>query len=420
MPFDYQFFFSYRRSDSVDKYLERLFEDLDDMVRLKAGLAKRQKDVAAGAQPVRCGFIDWRDIELGEDWDEAIAGALRQAKVLVTLCSPGYFKSDYCGREVALFQQLFGPRAHVKPVVWVNFRIEEAPAPFCQRQLYMGQPDALQNTKGMLYLLKQAQMYGTEYNDAVDTLADIIVSADERDPLLPAGAPLPRLADTLSWPPPGGGRAAGEACGPRHVRFVYVAADPQRFGAARDRSAYVEAGSGDWRPFWPECPTRIAPFAQNVVSADSLGFSSQEMAFGPDLVADIEDAFKRREIVVLIVDGWSLQWDRQYKRVLQELDQHLDYHWCVLVPSNANDRDSAARHAEIEAALNSTFDRHINLAPNPLFYRADIASPDDLRRALVEVVTRLKDEITKRASIDRPVPAGPASVPTMAGPGKQG
>jgi hypothetical protein len=62
---------------------------------------------------------------------------------------------------------------------------------------------------------------------------------------------------------------------------------------------------------------------------------------------------------------------------------------------------------EIEKAINETFYRHANLAKNPMFYRDGIKSVDELKAALKEVLTRLKEEMRKRAPVDMPVPRGP-------------
>jgi hypothetical protein len=94
--------------------------------------------------------------------------------------------------------------------------------------------------------------------------------------------------------------------------------------------------------------------------------------------------------------------------VLSQLDGRLDYHWCVLVPKNEKDPDATLVRGQIEAAISQTFDRHANLARNPLFYRDNIRSASDLKKELGDVLTKLKEEIKKRASVDMPVPAGPS------------
>ncbi|MGZ5268592.1 MAG: hypothetical protein ACXWCC_17565, partial [Caldimonas sp.] len=94
--------------------------------------------------------------------------------------------------------------------------------------------------------------------------------------------------------------------------------------------------------------------------------------------------------------------------LLKALDSRLDYHWCVLVPWNESDAEAMADRAAITATVRDTFDRHANLAPNPMFYRDGIKNADELRTALGDVLTRLKEEIKKRAPVSMPIPAGPA------------
>jgi hypothetical protein len=74
--------------------------------------------------------------------------------------------------------------------------------------------------------------------------------------------------------------------------------------------------------------------------------------------------------------------------------------------------------AQIDAAISQTFDRHANLAPNPLFYRDNIKSAADLKKQLRDVLTKLKEEIKKRASVDMPVPPGPSKT-MITGPSAQ-
>jgi FxsC-like protein len=411
------FFFSYTRGNN-DPYLKKFFDDLAEEVRTLRGLP-------AGAE---VGFFDQHDLELGEDWDAGIVDALQSAKVLVAIASPGYWKSEYCGKEWALFRARLMQAAAatgkapplLKPIVWVPFKIDELPAAVTSGQLTFGDPQAIHNERGMRYLLKQIQEQRAAYNDVVDALAREIVEAADRHPLAPLAA-VPKLAKVA---PAFGGRlpaappnAAGvppnpTPSGPKHVAFIYVAAHPQSFGAARRAEPYVEAGGPDWKPFYPVSTTRVHRFVQSVVAGDDLDFTSESLPFGANLIARIDEAWRQRQIVVLVVDPWSVHWDAQralpeYQALLHELDGRLDYHWCVLVPWNEHDADAMAERDAITATVRSTFDRHANLAPNPMFYREGIRSADELRRSLGDVLTRLKEEIKKRAPVSMPIPAGP-------------
>jgi FxsC-like protein len=413
------FFFSYTRGNN-DPYLKKFFDDLAEEVRTLRGLP-------AGAE---VGFFDQRDLELGEDWDAGLVDALQSAKVMVAIASPGYWKSEYCGKEWALFRARVmqaaaasgKPAPLLKPVVWVPFKIDELPAAVTSGQLTFGDPQAIHNQRGMRYLLKQIQEQRAAYNDVVDALAREIVDAADQHPL----APLPAVPQLAKVAPAFGGRLAPVAAGgvasapivaspsgPKHVAFIYVAAHPQSFGAARKAEPYVEAGGPDWKPFYPVNTTRVHRFVQSIVAGDDLDFTSETMPFGANLIARIDEAWRQRQIVVLVVDPWSVHWDAQraapeYQALLHELDCRLDYHWCVLVPWNENDADAMAERDAITATVRSTFDRHANLAPNPMFYRDGIRSADDLKRSLGDVLTRLKEEIKKRAPVAMPIPAGPS------------
>ncbi len=416
-----EFFFSYTRGNN-DPYLKKLFDDLSEEVRNLRGLP-------AGAET---GFFDQRSLELGEDWDAALVDALQTCKVMVAIASPGYFKSEYCGREWALFRQRVGaataagakPAPLLKPVVWMPVKIDELPPAVTAGQLTVGDPQAIHNARGVRYLLKQIQEQRGAYNDFVEALAREIVDAADAHPLPPL-AVVPTLAETASAfarlaspiaPGAPGIVVPTAPAGPSHVLFIYVAAHPQAIAGAHPLEPYVEAGGPDWKPFYPKHTTRVHRFVQSIVAGDDLDFTSEAMPFGPTLIARIDEAWRQRQIVMLIVDPWSLHWDAkkraapEYQALLRELDARLDYHWCVLVPWNDADPDAMAERDAIATTVRDTFDRHANLAPNPMFYRDGIASADELRRSLGEVLTRLKEEIKKRAPVAMPIPSGPPKI----------
>jgi FxsC-like protein len=429
---EYEFFFSYTRSNN-DAYLKRLFKDLNNSIRLKRGLPD--------SAPV--GFFDQRGIELGQDWDAVIVDALQNAKVMLAVASPGYFNSEYCGKEWELFQRRCdehakrtGTRAPLlKTIVWVAYAIDALPERVRQYQLLSGDPQAVHNVKGVRYMLQQNSKYRTAYNDYIDKLGDEIIGASATpgqrvSPLLP----LPVLSSVRSAfgpappaPAPPGAivlpRLPGPS-GPKHVHFVYVAASPARFGAARLAEPYVEEGGRDWRPFYPLDSRRVDPLLVQVAASNDLLFSVEYMAIDDKLIENIDQAWTRRQIVVLVLDPWSVHWDATqanpaYQALLRQLDGRLDYHWCVLVPWNEQDTACHSDRVAIMQTVRNTFDRHARLSPNPMFYRDGIASANELQATLAEVLTRLKEEINKRAVVERPVPLGQPR-PTVYGPSVEG
>jgi FxsC-like protein len=412
----YEFFLSYTRANN-DAFLKRFYEELSQSIRDKRGLPAKAV----------VGYFDQKELELGEDWEPLLIEALQTSSVVIAVASPGYFKSEYCGKEWAFFRErmTFGLPAGspvpplIKPIIWIPFRTTDLPAAVRQAQYTFGDPAAVQNERGFKYLLKNLQAYEVVFNELIDALAQQIVDAADTH-AVPRIAPVPPLKAVRSAfdTPVAPAEPSRRPTGPKHVRLVYVAADPNTFGTARVQDAYMDVGGADWKPFYPAETTRIHRLVQNFVANDDLDFTSEELQFSHDLIDDVEDAWQKRQIVVLIVDGWSLNWSAEYRRVLSQLDQRLDYHWCVLVPRNDQDADSAALRAQIDAAIGQTFDRHANLARNPMFYRDDIRSVADLKAALREVLTKLKEEIKKRAEVAMPVPAGPAKS-VISGPASQ-
>lgn len=409
----YEFFLSYTRANN-DVFLKKFFDELSQAIRDLRGLPATA-DV---------GFFDQNNIELGEQWDATIVEALQTSNVFLAVASPGYFKSEYCGKEWELFRRRIAPGAGaktpplVKPIVWIPFNIASLPSGVTDVQLTFGDPQALHNQRGFKHLLKNLQEHQVAFNNLVEALAREIIDAADTHPAQRLQA-VPQLRDLPSsfdaTARPGQPAVPVSPTGPKHVRFVYVAANPQEIGTARTVDAYVDAGGADWKPFYPDDLTRIHRLTQNFVSGDDLDFTSEEMAFGADLLQNIDDAWKKRQIVVLVVDGWSVQWNAKYRQVLSQLDSRLDYHWCVFVPRNEKDGDSARIRAQIDSVVSQTFDRHANLAPNPLFYRDNIKSAADLKAQLRDVLTKLKEEIKKRAPVDMPIPAGPSRT-VVAGP----
>ena len=417
----YDFFLSYTRANN-DAFLKKFFEDLSQGIRDIKGLPKKTE----------VGFFDQQDIELGEHWDDTIVQALQTAKVFLAVASPAYFKSEYCGKEWAIFRDRLRTAAGVAPVppllksvVWIAIKdlIAGLPIAVTEVQLTFGDPEAVHNEKGFKHLLKNLQDNNKVYNDLIDKLSAEIVNAAKQYDAVPPLSNVPKLRDvvpafTISARPGVAAVPVVAPTGPKHVRLVYVAANPQNFGAARNPEPYMENGGADWKPFFPDDPRRVHRLVQNYVSNDELDFTSEELPFGANLLAQVEDAWAKRQIVVLIVDGWTLNWDAGTRAVLQQLDTRLDYHWCIFVPYNEHD-GSVSDRAAIDAAISQTFDRHVNLAPNPLFFRDNIRSADDLKKNLQDVLTKLKEEIKKRAPVNMPIPAGPARA-VITGPSSQG
>jgi FxsC-like protein len=417
----YYFFFSYKRV--VDTaYLQKFFEDLSAELRAKLELA----------DDAEVGFFDQKGIELGEEWEPTIADALQESKVLVCAYSPRYFESEYCGKEWQVFQlrreehqrlrQAAGePNARlaavIKPVLWLPLT-DAVDGKFKSTQYLYGDPQAVQNKQGLRHVVKRLNVYGDLYTDLVEWLADEIIAANAHN--LPRLPNLPSLRQVPSAfakqppppPPPGVGPPPPPPPPPagstKHVRFIFVAGDPSRFGGQRQPDAYLQRGGPDWRPFHPKVSDRIARIVQHFVSTEEMDFDSDVVPFGDDLVSVVEESYRRREIVIILVDAWTLAWDQGWRDILWDFDnnQRPFYNCSVLVPWNEADLELQGQRDQIVQTVRDTFASRANLWKNPVFYRDSIDSVPDLLAALRDALVNIRAELHKRAEERRPVPAG--------------
>src|SRR5271155_1157693 len=90
------FFFSYARANTAyepDRCdLKKFTDDLTYSVAQKMAIS------ADGL----C-FLDDSSIEPGVNWSASLEHALKMSKVAVTLYSPSYFASEWCGKEFQVF-----------------------------------------------------------------------------------------------------------------------------------------------------------------------------------------------------------------------------------------------------------------------------------------------------------------------------
>jgi hypothetical protein len=91
----YECFFSYAREDRTRR-LNRFVDDL----RKKLHLRKRMKQDEAV-------FFDGESIDVGAPWKQALSTALRTSRVFLSVCTPNYINSDYCGKEFQVFLERY-------------------------------------------------------------------------------------------------------------------------------------------------------------------------------------------------------------------------------------------------------------------------------------------------------------------------
>ncbi|HKU73553.1 MAG TPA: FxsC protein [Pyrinomonadaceae bacterium] len=405
----YDFFFSYKRVSDTS-YQKQFFNDLSNEIRALREVSDAKEAV---------GFFDQRGIEQGEEWEPSLAIALQESKVLVCAYSTKYFESEYCGKEWQVFklrrdeyrrlkEEAGEPNvalpAVIKPVLWMELPADLDPK-FKKTQFMWGDPNEIQNQKGLRYVLQFKNKYENEYKEYINRLAEEIISVGKHHQL-PKLPNLPNLGQVSS--------AFARATQPevvainqpapktistpaKRVVFIFAAAEPSTFAGKRDDEAYRDQGGADWKPFFPQIPKRIGTLVQNLVSDDALDLQADELPLNDNLIKEIEKAYEERKIVVIMVDGWTLVCKDEYRALLEKFDQETKPKYVnhtVLVPWNDQDPENAGKKGLIEQMVKNTFSFRAEMS-DPIHYRDSIRSVQELREVLGEVLIKIRAKMHK-------------------------
>lgn len=416
----YLFFFSYARGNS-DEYIKKFFDDLSNSIRRQLG-SDPQEEV---------GFFDQPEMKLGDEWLEKLNLQVQSCPVLVSLYSPAYFRSQYCGKEWECFHQrrelyVTLQRAAgnadvqhppvIKPVIWIPL-LENQPAPAAigGPQYYMGDPADHQNRVGLFQMRKRRNRFEVSYDSFIETLRNEIIEAQQIQlPPLPnfrglkviqsafhpvAVEPPPELRPQTQTTPASAAAVTPAAPpayqrGPKFVRFVFIAGEPDQFPAgARRREFYLQFGGAEWKPYYPDAPRPIMSLAQNV--AADLDIFSDELRLGENLAEEVRSAERDGSLVVLFVDSWTAELP-SYRSILNAFDENNYFNCSIFVPWNETDPQTAGRQEDLRRIVREQifprWSRFANL-DQPIF-RDSIRSIDDLRDQLQDTLRQLQAAVS--------------------------
>lgn len=398
----HDFFFSYPRME-WNAYLKRFYNDLHAAVKKLRGVS------------TDCGFRDREDIQRGAEWEKTLRDALQTSRTIVAIYCPAFFNRDVCLKEIRVFrrrQQAFLdanpsnsnlPRA-IKPVKWIApFTI----APDLADLQYDTHDDEFFTSRGLSYFLQTATAaQKVKYRKFVNDLAyDITQTAD--NVTLPALPNIPSLLDDESTAGPAAVQPGGDDDeGPTHVKFVYIA-PTQNLEAAQGRPDYYGPHGRSWKPFLPQFAGGIGALAQRI--AGEYDFTSDELSFNAELPSHVRKAEGRRNVVVILMDGWAVTMPN-YAKVMGQLDEMRVANCGVLVPW-ATDPQTAQERNRLAAAVRRALWRWVS-EPNPARFNDSICSDKEFRDRLAEALTRLKNDVLMAPDPEGPLLSGPAK-PTI-------
>lgn len=389
------FLFSYAWADH-NQFLQRFYEDLREEARLLVGVPL-----------ARVGFRDAISIDLSARWSDVLVEELMTCKVFVANCSPTYFLSENCGKEWAAFSHRMDLYAKEKgvtppsiiPVIWAP--IPEPPKIMSGIQWTKEEFGEMYRDEGLLSLMRRRE-HRQKYRDIVRAFACrirdvagqhslpepesrfVYENVTAAFPLL--DVPVTRMGAAVldTQPSPSAGRS-----GPKHVNFVIVAGSRDELASVRNCVESYGAESVDWMPYNPPDDRRISSYAQGVISRRD--FTSQLETIDSGLLAVLDRAATRNELVVILVDPWSTKLTR-YRQPLRDYDERNEPSVVIMVPTNGDDPATAAA---IKDALPRNVIRH------DILFRDQVSSIEDFRRTLIRSITLAQGRIFAHGTVGR-------------------
>jgi FxsC-like protein len=234
------------------------------------------------------------------------------------------------------------------------------------------------------------------YRKFIEALTDTIISAAALNPPLP---PLPAPPDFDAVDNPFAMESApiqpplpGNVSSISTTRIVYVAAPSNEIAAAeveenavRKKLRTVTAHYGRSGYFWqPYHPSLSRPVGE--ITFDSVrGYEYKSADFGPNIVDELIRAEAAGEVVVLIVDPWTIRLP-PYQKLMRQFDERAPIKSGVVIPWNANDNESSQSEAKLSAAVRVTFQR---LYENTNRFRFPVRCAEDFSNAIKSILTHV-------------------------------
>src|SRR5882672_9959156 len=311
----YWLYFSCSEKERADNACQQFFADLTE--RLRVHLAARGHSFTGEIR-----FFDERNLESPEKWPPWSLRAIRQCRVVVCLFSKSYFQDEYCGQVWTAFSErvkacqeqkrLSFPPPVIVPILWKSAEeLRSFLLPAVARKLTALSPPPPRNEMGIHSLLQMAAAdrdgAGQVYKDTLDEVARKIVTLSVENPLQPAPV-IPRLNDVRPafhrFDDP---EKKENLKGIDIARFVIMAGRKEEMVTVRgepDADAY-DTDPERWCPYFPPDEVRFSLVASR--EANKLDMTAYYVAPGPQLAGAIDQYAANSNVIVGLVDPWTLQ-----------------------------------------------------------------------------------------------------------------
>ncbi|MCK5148184.1 TIR domain-containing protein [bacterium] len=388
------FFFSYSHVDK-SPYLDSFYVELEKAVKQRLDEAVDQ-----------IGFCDKRSLAPGDRWRGELGSALSKTRIFLALYSPQFFSSDYCGKEWTFFQSRikcqFGSNMNklpplIIPILWLPFTNTFKVHPSAEGIQYEldGCPDKYFN-EGMQSLVMKDDNTRV---DVVRILADRVVECCKNFHLNPA-TDLPdfnkvqnafkslAIAESSQI-------SLNSTFGLKHVRFVFlVGTKPELEGKCQHLEAYGDTPL-DWRPYSPNDSDRVAAFSQRVVSEN--GYTSDFLPLSEDLFELLNTSEKQNNLVVIILDLWSMKEIEEIKDFLEQYDKYNFLNCSIMIPWNVQNIDFESKGDKLKEILEKAIFNTMNLKPQTI--NIQIESFADLSDTIKNAVEKIRGLLVEKAKV---------------------
>jgi FxsC-like protein len=245
------------------------------------------------------GFMDENGIRVGEDWRQAVAGALANCRVLVPLYSRRYFTRPECGREWHAFHDRMirhriahGERiTPIVPVLWTPVPDRHIPESVRHVQVDFETVDYAEDG---LYTLIKNSAYRTKYLRVVRHLAEqIILAAEAHPPFRPCDVGELDLTSNSFQ------QTRENTPVNRRLTIMVAAPTVYELPAERAEKPYGATALG-WRPFDSGSTAPVAELAAAL--ARSLGYEPEAVSVEHGLSMDWSSP--ATGLGVVLVDPW--------------------------------------------------------------------------------------------------------------------
>jgi FxsC-like protein len=410
MPF--KFFFSYAR-DNADKYLEKFYDDLRGEIRQRAGLSERET-----------AFRD-TGLQTGDHWNSKLKDALQTSQTFICTISPTYILREFCGKEFQIFhertqnrleadRETVNPHNVILPVIWIPIK-GDLPEALGSLQLYDADFSPDYKVEGLRYLLKLGKE--TEYQQFLHLFAGKVIDAalSTELPVLNFVPDFDAVSSAFHQNQSVADRVPDESVGgPNNVKFVFVAAKQQEIQTIRDMLAcYHSEGGWFWRPYDPPEKLTVGTIAQQIASDENLRY--HEIPFDGGIIEHLRRADEKREIIVLVVDAWSIKL-RVYRDLMRLYDSGGFLNCAVLIVWNEQDNETQHNFSGLQDLVTVTFRFRASIK-DQVYFKGPIGSLEELRREIRKTLVDLRLKILEVGQAEKritgqPIPAPMISVPT--------